>query len=76
MGSAIGLAALTALSIAYGGDHLGNPAELTDGFHAAFLGAAGVALAGGLVALAFIQTPGAAAEQPAEETERELARAA
>lgn len=66
VGSAVGLAAITALSIAFGGDQLGNPAELTDGFRAAFLGAAGVALVGSLVALAFIRTPQAVTEEPAE----------
>ena len=75
VGSAIGLAAITALSVAYGGDQLGNPVALTEGFHAAFLGAAGIALAAGLVALRFIRTP-AAAEQPAEQPEQELAQAA
>ncbi|MEX2195707.1 MAG: MFS transporter [Thermoleophilaceae bacterium] len=76
VGSAIGLAAITALSIAFGGDQLGNPVELTEGFRAAFLGAAGIAVAGGLVALGFIRVPKAAAEQPAESPERELAHAA
>jgi len=62
VGSALGLAAITALSLASGADQLGNPAELTDGFHAAFLGAAGIALAAGLIALATVRVPRAASE--------------
>ena len=79
VGSAIGLAAVTALSVAYGGDQLGNPAELTDGFHAAFLGAAGIALAAGIVAVGFIRVQRPAAEEPQAgepADERELARVA
>ena len=76
VGSAIGLAAITALSISYGADQIGNPQELTEGFHAAFIGAGGIALLGGLVALTFIRSPKAAAEQPAEEPEHQLAEAA
>ena len=76
VGSAIGLAAITALSLAFGGDQLGNPQELTEGFRAAFLGAAGIALAAGLVALGFIRVPKAAAARPEAEQEQELARAA
>jgi EmrB/QacA subfamily drug resistance transporter len=77
VGSALGLAAITALSLALGADQLGNPAELTDGFHAAFLGSAGIALVAGLVALATVRVPRAASE-PAHESapEPELARAA
>ena len=74
VGSALGLAAITALSVAFGADQLGNPAELTDGFHAAFLGSAGIALVAGLIALAFVRAPRAASE-PADTTpERELVR--
>ena len=48
VGSALGLAAMTALATAQGADQLGNLAALTDGYSAAFLGAAGIAVAGAL----------------------------
>jgi EmrB/QacA subfamily drug resistance transporter len=76
VGSALGLAAITALSLAFGADQLGNPAELTDGFHAAFLGAAGIALAAGLIALATVRAPHAASEPAETAPEPELAAAA
>lgn len=73
VGSALGLAALTALSISYGADHVGDARALTHGFHAAFLGGAGVAVIGSVTALTLIRTPKAAtaaaatAESPPEE---------
>lgn len=76
VGSALGLAAITALSLAFGADQLGNPAELTDGFHAAFLGAAGIALVAGLIALATVRVPRAASEPADAAVEQELAQAA
>ncbi|REE97501.1 MFS transporter [Thermomonospora umbrina] len=52
IGSAVGLAAMTALATSQGADRLGDPSALTAGFQAAFLGAAVVALAGaGLAAV-------------------------
>ncbi|CAM3089037.1 EmrB/QacA subfamily drug resistance transporter [Williamsia muralis] len=57
VGSALGLAAMTAVAAAYGADQLGNKAALTDGFSAAFLGAAAIALAGAALALVTIRTP-------------------
>lgn len=57
IGSAIGLAAMTAIAAAHGADRIGDPAALTDGFSAAFLGAAVVALVGaGASALLFRKT--------------------
>jgi MFS family permease len=76
VGSALGLAAITALSLASGADQLGNPAALTDGFQAAFYGAAGIALAAGLIALATVRVPRAASEPVEAAPERELAPAA
>ncbi len=76
VGSALGLAAITALSIAFGADQLGNPAELTDGFHAAFLRAGGVALVTGLIALATVRVPRAASEPAEPAPEPQLAQAA
>ena len=34
---------MTAVAAAFGADEVGDPAELTDGFSAALLGAAGIA---------------------------------
>jgi MFS family permease len=76
VGSALGLAAITALSLSFGADQIGDPAELTDGFHAAFLGAAGIALVAGAIALAFVRVPRAASEPAADASEPELAQAA
>jgi len=76
VGSALGLAAITALSLAFGADQLGDPAELTDAFHAAFLGAAGIALVAGIIALASVRMPRAASEPADTAPEPELAQAA
>ncbi|WP_280260562.1 MFS transporter [Nocardia abscessus] len=46
VGSAVGLAAMTAVAAAFGADQTGDLPELTNGFSAAFLGAAVIALAG------------------------------
>jgi EmrB/QacA subfamily drug resistance transporter len=51
VGSALGLAALTALATSQGADRLGDPAALTDGFGTAFLAAAVIAAVGGLATL-------------------------
>ena len=48
VGSALGLAVMTAVASAYGADQLGDPAALTDGYSAAFIGAAIVAAVGAL----------------------------
>jgi EmrB/QacA subfamily drug resistance transporter len=48
IGSALGLAAMTAVAAAAGADQLGDVAALTDGFSAGLLGAAGIAAAGAL----------------------------
>jgi MFS family permease len=50
VGSALGLAAMTAVAAGYGADQLGDVTALTDGFSAAFLGAAGIAAVGALLA--------------------------
>lgn len=57
VGSALGLAAMTALAAAHGADQLGNVAALTDGYGAAFLGAAAIAAAGGIVAALTLKRP-------------------
>ncbi|MEU5991781.1 MFS transporter [Spirillospora sp. NPDC047418] len=57
VGSAIGLAVMTAIATSQGADRLGDLPSLTDGFQAAFIGAAVVALAGAGLALATLRTP-------------------
>jgi sugar phosphate permease len=71
VGSALGLAVMTAIATSEGADQLGNLTALTDGYQAAFIGAAAIAAAGGLLAavLLRIARPAAAAE-PAEEQQR------
>ncbi|MEV0720324.1 MFS transporter [Asanoa sp. NPDC050611] len=75
IGSALGLAAMTALAAAHGADQLGNTQALTNGFSTAFIGAALVAVLGALVAALALRTrrkAGANAETP----DREVAAAA
>ncbi|MFF1644126.1 MFS transporter [Streptomyces sp. NPDC058240] len=63
VGSALGLAAMTALAAAHGAREPGDPVALTNGFSAAFLGAAALAVAGALAALLTLRTaPAPAAE--------------
>ena len=61
VGSALGLAAMTALATSQGADRLGDPQALTEGYSAAFLGAAGIAVAGALLAAALLRVPKAPA---------------
>jgi EmrB/QacA subfamily drug resistance transporter len=58
VGSALGLAAMTAVAIA-ASDGVG-PAGLNEGYQAAFLGAAGIAVAAAIVAVVAIRAPRAA----------------
>lgn len=58
IGSALGLAVMTAVAAGHGADQLGDRAALTDGFSAAFVGAAVVAGIGALVTLALFRSPG------------------
>ena len=51
VGSALGLAAMTALATSQGAGELGDPKALTEGFAAAFIGSALIAVVGALVAL-------------------------
>jgi EmrB/QacA subfamily drug resistance transporter len=76
VGSALGLAAMTAVATAYGADRLGDPVALTEGFSAAFVGAAVIAAAGALAAAAWLRNlrlPSAPAEDPMVAPERETA---
>ena len=69
VGSALGLAAMTALASAQGADQLGDVASLTDGYSAAFLGAAGIAVAGAALAAALLRTPKADATEVEQASE-------
>ncbi|WP_399926554.1 MFS transporter [Streptomyces kanamyceticus] len=62
VGSALGLAALTALATSQGAGELGDLPRLTDGFSAAFTGAAGLAAVGGLVTLLVMRRESAPAK--------------
>lgn len=63
VGSALGLAAMTAVAASYGATRLGNLSALTDGFSAAFLGAAGIAVGGAVLAAILLRTPRAVAAE-------------
>jgi EmrB/QacA subfamily drug resistance transporter len=66
VGSALGLAAMTAVATSQGAGQLGNVAELTDGYSAAFLGAAGIAVAGALLAAVLLRAPRTTASAPSD----------
>jgi len=57
VGSALGLAAMTAVASAFGADRLDDVTALTQGFSAAFIGAAVIAAAGALLALLTLRVP-------------------
>ncbi|MGI5415183.1 MFS transporter [Actinomadura luteofluorescens] len=57
VGSALGLAAMTAIAASFGADRPGDLPALTDGFSAAFAGAGLVALAGAALAAVTLRTP-------------------
>ncbi|KRA38597.1 MULTISPECIES: MFS transporter [unclassified Nocardioides] len=60
VGSALGLAVMTAIAAANGADQIGDRAALTNGFSAAFIGAAIVAGVGALATLALFRGPNGA----------------
>ncbi len=69
VGSALGLAAMTALAAANGAGQLGDVAALTDGYNAAFAGAAGIAVVGALLALVTLRRVATAeVSEPSTET--------
>ncbi|MFE2326179.1 MFS transporter [Streptomyces sp. NPDC059385] len=74
VGSALGLAALTALAASQGADRLGDLPALTEGFGSAFLAAAAIAAAGALATALLMKgskpPATAAAQKSAAETER------
>jgi MFS family permease len=63
VGSALGLAVMMSIATSYGADQIGNVAELTNGYQAAFIGAAGVAVAAALAALTLLRTTSSAAAE-------------
>jgi hypothetical protein len=56
---------MTALAAAHSAAQVGNRIKLTEGYSAAFLSAAGIAVAGALVALATQRRPATAADADA-----------
>jgi MFS family permease len=52
VGSALGLAAMTAVAASFGADRIDSLPDLTNGFSAAFIGAAVIALTGAAVTAA------------------------
>jgi hypothetical protein len=57
VGSALGLAAITAVATSRGADQLGHAAALTEGYSAAFIRAAGIAVVGAVLAAALLRIP-------------------
>ncbi|MGS2619732.1 MFS transporter [Micromonospora sp. LZ34] len=70
VGSALGLAAMTAVAASYGADQLGNLPALTNGYSAAFIGAGIIAAAGALIAAITLRTRTPRPETTATETAR------
>lgn len=69
VGSALGLAAITAVASSQGASRLGDLPALTDGFQSAFIVAAAIAAVGALAVALVLRTPKApAAADPAVET--------
>jgi MFS family permease len=70
VGSALGLAVMTAIATSQGADRLGDITKLTDGYSAAFIGEAAIAVVGAVLAAALLRFPKASAssgdEQPDE----------
>jgi predicted MFS family arabinose efflux permease len=71
VGSALGLAAMTAVAASQGADQLGSVGALTDGYSAAFIGAAGIAVIGAVLAAILLRARPTASEAPADTTIRE-----
>lgn len=57
IGSALGLALMTAVASAFGADRVGDAVSQTQGWSAGLLGAAAIAALGGLLALTWLRTP-------------------
>ncbi|MFG3714946.1 MFS transporter [Micromonospora sp. NPDC047730] len=63
VGSALGLAAMTAVAASYGADQLGDLPALTDGYSAAFIGAGILAAAGAVIAAVTLRSSAPHPEQ-------------
>ncbi|MFI5489134.1 MFS transporter [Micromonospora echinaurantiaca] len=70
VGSALGLAAMTAVAASYGADQLGDLPALTDGYSAAFIGAGVVAAAAAVIAAITLRTAAPRPEAATTETAR------
>ena len=70
IGSALGLAAMTAVAAAFGADQMTDTSALTNGFSAALLGAAGIAAVGAVLAAVLLKKSADAAG--VEEADAEL----
>ena len=75
VGSALGLAAMTAVATSQGADRLGDAAALTDGYSAAFLGAAAIAAVGAVLAAVLLRMPKAPAAPDTPAEDRDLVAA-
>jgi EmrB/QacA subfamily drug resistance transporter len=64
IGSALGLAVMTAVATGRGAGQLGNPAAMVEGFSAAFLGAAAVAIAGAALTAVWLRQPRPSVSRP------------
>jgi predicted MFS family arabinose efflux permease len=69
IGSALGLAAMTAVAAAFGASEVGDPAELSNGFSAALLCAAGIAAVGAVLAAVLLKKPAGAPTGGSTDTE-------
>ena len=67
---------MTAVATSQGADRIGDAAALTDGYSAAFLGAAGIAVAGALLAALRLGAPKATAAPANTETDADVLVAA
>jgi EmrB/QacA subfamily drug resistance transporter len=67
IGSALGLAVMTAVAMSRGAGAVGDRVALTQGYSAAFVGAALIALAGALVAAATLRIPAPTTDAPSQE---------
>ncbi len=76
VGSALGLAAMTAVATSQGAGRLGDLGALTDGYSAAFLGAAGIAVAGALLAAVLLRVPKSSGAPASSDTRDETPIAA
>ena len=57
---------MTAVAAAFGADQVGNPAALTDGFSAAFIGSGAIALVGAVLAAVLLRGQSAATATDSE----------